>query len=288
MKTGIGWIGLGKMGMLMAQRLLKHGFTLSVYNRTPGKEEILVSQGAVVASSPEDMMRLTDIIIVMVTDDQATRDIITGNDGLLSSGINGKIIINMSTVSADVSKEMAVLCLQQKNHYLDAPVSGSLKQAENGELVIMAGGEEAVFDRVKPVFDILGKLSIRVGNTGAGNIAKLAVNVFLGIITQALSESLVYAKNNGIDTRDLLNIINSGAMSNAYVKIKGDAILQDKYQPAFALKHIVKDLKLAIDSGFHYPLGETAYETFRKAEFEFGEDDIISINRYISVRLDYH
>jgi 3-hydroxyisobutyrate dehydrogenase len=282
MKTKIGFIGLGKMGILMSQRLLGEGYPLSVYNRTKGKEEILVAGGAVAASSPKTMMGLCDIILLMVSDDMATRDIFTGNEGLLSSEIGGKIIINMSTVSAEISREMADLCLLQKNHYLDAPVSGSLKQAENGELVIMAGGEEDVFNKVKPIFGILGKLSLRVGNTGAGNMAKLAVNAFLGIMTLGLSESIVYAKRNGIDTHDLLNIINSGAMGNAYVKIKGDAILQEKFLPAFTLKHIVKDLRLASESGFQSPLGKTALETFQKAESEFGEEDIISIVKYIS------
>jgi 3-hydroxyisobutyrate dehydrogenase len=281
MKTKIGWIGLGKMGMLMALRLQKEGYPLTVFNRTRGREQALVSQGAVFAS-PAEMMELSDVIIIMVSDDEATREVFTGIDGLLSSGVAGKVIINMSTVSAEISREMADKCLRQNNHYLDAPVSGSLKQAENGELVIMAGGEESVFNEVKPILDKMGKLSILVGGTGSGSIAKLAVNALLGIITQGLSESIVYARKNGIDTHDLLNILNSGALSSPYLKIKGEAILLDKFQPAFSLKHIVKDLRLARDSGFNGTLGEAAFKTFSGAESDFGEEDIISVIKYIS------
>jgi 3-hydroxyisobutyrate dehydrogenase len=281
MDTKIGWIGLGRMGILMSQRLLKEGYQLTVYNRTKGKEESIVAQGAIAADSPSQVMLQSDVVILMVSDDQATRDVFTGKDGLLSAAKSGTVIINMSTVSADISIEMADLCRKTHNDYLDAPVSGSVKQAESGELVIMAGGEESVFHRVKPVLDKMGKLCIRVGETGKGNITKLAVNTLLGIITQGLSESIVYARNNGIDTHDLLSIINNSAMSNAYVKIKGDLVLEDKYLPAFALKHIVKDLRLARESGLKTPLGEAAYKTFLDAQSEFGEEDIISIIKEI-------
>ena len=142
------------------------------------------------SSSPAQLIQQTDVVIIMVSDDQAVRDIFTGNSGLISSGTSEKIIINMSTVSPEISKEMAELCLKHAIHYLDAPVSGSVKQAESGELVIMAGGEEDVFNEVKPLLDQLGKLAIRVGDTGAGNLAKLAVNTLLGIISQGLSESV--------------------------------------------------------------------------------------------------
>jgi 3-hydroxyisobutyrate dehydrogenase len=277
MKQEIGWIGLGRMGIPMSMRLLKGGYPLTIYNRTKGKGEMLASQGAKVAISPSQLLQQTNIIVIMVSDDKAIREIFTGADGILSAGESDKIIINMSTVSPEISKEMSFLCLKQSIYYLDAPVSGSVKQAESGELVIMAGGDETIFIKVKPILDHLGKLTIRVGDTGAGNVAKLAVNTLLGIISQGLSESVIFARNNGIETQDFLNIINNGAMSSAYLKIKGDAILQNRFQAAFALKHIVKDLRLAKESGLNTPLGETAYKTFKEAESEFGEEDIIAI-----------
>jgi len=259
MKTRIGWIGLGTMGTPMSQRLLKAGYPVSVYNRTSGKADQLISQGADVALSPEQLMKQTDVIIIMVSDDKAIKDIFEAKNGLLKSGLRDKIIINMSTVSPEISKEMAGKCLQQANHYLDAPVSGSLKQAESGELVIMVGGDVNDFTAVKPILDVLGKLTIRVGESGAGNTAKLAVNTLLGIMSQGLTESIVFARENGIETQDLLNIIHNSAMGNTYFKIKGDAILQNNFRPAFALKHIAKDLRLARACGLDTPLGETIY-----------------------------
>ena len=281
MNAKIGWIGLGKMGIPMSQRLLKGGYPVTVYNRTKGKDEVLLSQGATVALSPTQLMEQTDVVVIMVSNDQAIREIFTDNNSLLSSGISGKIVINMSTVSPGISKEMAELCRQQGNHYLDAPVSGSVKQAESGELVVMVGGEEAVFQQVKPILDQLGKLSIHVGEYGAGNITKLAVNTLLGIISQGLSEVIIFARDNGIETQDLLNVIHNSAMGNVYMKIKGNAILQNNFQAAFALKHIAKDLRLAKESGLNTPLGETAYKTFQEAETDFGEEDIIAVIKKI-------
>lgn len=277
MNRNIGWIGLGRMGIPMSLRLLKAGYKLIVYNRTGGKDTLLITAGAISAGSPARVIENSDIIILMVSDDKAVRDVFTGKDGLLNDKPVNKIIINMSTVSPVISREMDVLCREQSIEYLDAPVSGSVKQAENGELVIMAGGDETVFQKVKPILDKLGKLAVRVGAIGAGNYAKLAVNTLLGIISQGLSESVIFARENGIDPHDLINIINNGALGSTYIRIKGEAILSDNYTPAFALKHIVKDLYLARDSGLKTPLGETAYRTFLKAEPEFGEEDIIAI-----------
>lgn len=262
----------------MALRLSGAAYPLIVYNRTKGKEEPLTAKGASVASSPAELIKKADIVIMMVSDDNAARELFTGGYGLLQpEGLGGKIIINMSTVSSTISMEMAGLCHQKGLHYLDAPVSGSVKQAQNGELVIMAGGEEEIFRKAKPVFDQLGKLAVYAGKTGSGNTMKLAVNVLLAIISQGLSESVIFCKNNGLEIGDLLNVIQNSALGNVYMKIKGEAILQNNYQAAFALKHIVKDLRLARDAGFNTPLGATALDSFAKAEPSLAEEDIISV-----------
>jgi len=276
-KTTIGWIGLGRMGIPMSKRLMNEGFRVMVYNRTKGKEAAFLGKTVSVSSSPADLITQNEVVIVMVSDDRAIQEIFTRKDGLLSAEVSGRIIINMSTVSPDISKKMATLCLRQGSQYLDAPVAGSVKQAETGTLVVMAGGEEAAFQRVKPILEHLSKLVLRVGGTGAGNNAKLAVNTLLGIMSQGLAEVVLFAQQKGIETEDLLNIIGNSAMGNVYLKIKGDAILSDNFQPAFALKHIVKDLHLASQSGLKSPLGETALKTFQEAEGEFGEEDIIAV-----------
>ena len=284
MNTTIGWIGLGTMGIPMSKRLLEAGYPVMVYNRTRGKENAFSEHSVTVVSSPAELIRQTGIVIIMVSDDNAIREIFTGTSGLLSAGVKDKIIINMSTVSPEISREMAAICLEQGNQYLDAPVSGSVKQAETGTLVVMVGGEEDVFQQAKPVLDHLSKLTLRVGSYGAGNSAKLAVNALLGIMSQGLAEVVLFAQSNGIVTDDLLNIINNSAMGNTYLKIKGDAILQNNYKAAFALKHIAKDLRLARQSGLNTPLGETVLNTFQDAEAEYGNEDIISVIKKIGVR----
>ena len=277
MKPTIGWIGLGTMGIPMSKRILEAGYPLQVYNRTRGKEIAYSGQIIPVAPTPSDLIQHTGMIVIMVSDDTAIRDIFTGPEGLLSAGVSDRIIINMSTVSPEISREMAGLCLEQGNQYLDAPVSGSVKQAETGTLVVMVGGEEAAFEQAKPVLDLLSKLTLRVGNTGAGNSAKLAVNTMLAIMSQGLAEVVLFAKDNAIQPDDLLNIIGNSAMGNVYMKIKGDAILQSNYRAAFALKHIAKDLRLARQIGLKSPLGVTVSKTFQDAEAEYGDEDIISV-----------
>ena len=273
----IGWIGLGNMGIPMAAQLLKASYPVTVYNRSTEKESALTAMGAAVAESPEALSRESDVVIVMVTDDQAITAVFEGEKGLIHGQIDGKVIINMSTVSPAISKKMDELCKLQNCRYLDAPVSGSVKQAETGQLVIMAGGAKSAFEEVKPIFDVLGKLSKWVGDTGAGNIAKLAINSLLALYTQGLAETILFASEKGIQPADLLELIGNAAIGNVYTKIKGEAILNDDYKAAFALKHIVKDLRLARDEGISSPLAKTALSTYERAQAQYGEEDLVAI-----------
>lgn len=279
--TTIGWIGLGKMGIPMSGQLIKAGFPVTVFNRSKDKEENLKNMGATIASTPAELIQQTEIIIIMVSDDKAIEAIFSGEQGLLSAGTSDKIIINMSTVSPQISRKMANLCKIQGNNYLDAPVSGSVKQAEEGQLVIMAGGDDEIFQKVKPVLEKLGKLALHVGESGAGNTAKLAVNTLLAFHAQGLAEVITFANKNGISTNDLMTIINNSALGNVFGKIKGEAIINENYLAAFALKHIAKDLRLAKAEGLDSALGETSYKTFQEAEATFGEEDIIAVIKQI-------
>ena len=279
--TKIGWIGLGLMGSPMSQQLLKAGYPLTVYNRHKDKEAELKEQGAGTASTPKELLQQTDVVIIMVTDDKAIREIFTGENGLLSAGATDKIIINMSTVSPAINKEMADLCEQHGNHFLDAPVSGSVKQAETAQLVIMAGGEAKVFEKVKPILETMGKMVVNVGATGTGNAAKLAINTLLSFYTQGLAEAVILAKNNGIQPETLLNLLGNAAIANPYTKLKGDSIINNNFKAAFSLKNIVKDLQLSRDIGLNTPLGQTALKTFEDAQQQFGDEDLIAIYKYL-------
>ncbi|WP_343523880.1 NAD(P)-dependent oxidoreductase [Pedobacter sp.] len=279
--TKIGWIGLGNMGIPMAEQLLKAGYAVTVYNRSKDKETVLKEMGALSAETPKNLVSQTEVIILMVSDDAAIEQIFNGPEGLFSVEISGKVMINMSTVSPAISKEMATLCKEKGAQYLDAPVSGSVKQAETGQLVIMVGGDESAFEPVKPILEKMGKLVVRLGDTGVGNVAKLAINSLLALYTQGLAETVVFANQQGIKTEDLLNLLNNGAIANVFTKIKGDAIIADNYKPAFALKHIVKDLNLAKAIGLNSPLAKTTLQTFEAATTRYGEEDLIAVIKQV-------
>ncbi|AYL98595.1 NAD(P)-dependent oxidoreductase [Mucilaginibacter celer] len=277
----IGWIGLGKMGIPMSQHLVKAGYPLNVYNRSKDKEDAFKAQGIGSAASPAELIQHTDVVFVMVSDDKAIDDIFTGENGLLKPEVSGRVIINMSTVSPAISKEMAAKCIAQGNHYLDAPVSGSVKQAEDAALVIMVGGDATAFEQVKPILEKLGKLAMLVGDTGAGNTAKLAINTLLGIVAQGLAETVTLARQNGIDAEALTTLLNNSALGSPLIKIKGEAIVNNNFNAAFALKYIAKDLRLAKDMGADTPLAQTAYKTYQDAEAALGEEDIIAVIKHL-------
>ena len=282
MSTTIGWIGLGNMGTPMSQRLINAGYPVAVYNRNKEKETALKAAGATTAATPEQLIGQVEIVFTMVSDDQAIRDIFRGDNGLLKAGTTGKIFINMSTVSPGISKEIAAACEKQGSQYLDAPVSGSVKQAQEGQLVIMVGGNTAAFGQATTILQHLGRLVLRVGDHGAGNTAKLAMNLLLGFHAQGLAEATLFARTHGLRTEDFLNIFNNSAIGNVFGKIKGDAILQDNYKAAFALKLIAKDLRLAKAEGWKTPLAETTWQSFQQAEPGFGDLDIIAILQWLA------
>lgn len=281
-KINLGWIGLGNMGIPMVQRLIGAGHQVSVYNRTKGKEKLLNNDKIDAVSSPHELAINSAVIFIMVSDDRAVKEVFMGVNGLLNGESKDKIFVNMSTISPDTSREMELLCKQKGCSYLDAPVSGSVKQAEDGSLVIMVGGNKLAYEKVKPLLDSLGKLTLHLGPCGAGNSAKLAVNTLLGIITQGLAEVVLFAEQMNVNPEDLLNILANGAMGSPYIKIKGEAMLKENFQAAFALKHLAKDLRLANSCGLSSPLGKLAFNSFEAANTKgLGEEDVIAIKRYL-------
>ena len=283
-QTNVGWIGLGNMGRPMAQRLLAAGYRVGVYNRSLEKTAALGAIGATVAASPAAVLQAADVVFLMVSDDQAVRDLFTGPEGVLQAPVTGKLLINMSTVSPGISQEVAARSQAQGHTSLDAPVSGSVKQAESGQLVIMVGGEQAAFERAQPLLAHLGKLARYLGPTGNGNLAKLAMNTLLGFQAQGLAEALLFAQEHGLQTEDLLTLIANSALGSLFTQLKGEALLADNYQAAFALKLLAKDLRLARAEGLHTPLAEVVYLTFQQAEPALGEEDVMAVIKHLKRR----
>ncbi|MBX9889272.1 MAG: NAD(P)-dependent oxidoreductase [Flavobacteriaceae bacterium] len=274
----IGWIGLGNMGNPMVQNLLKASYNITVYNRSKDKESPLIALGASSATSPAELIKTCDVVITMLSNDAAVKEVFENKNGLLATKNPGKLIINMSTVAPETSRYLAEKCLENELNFIDAPVSGSVKPAQDGTLVILVGTSKANFEIAKPIFDILGKIAIHVGEAGVASSAKLAINYLLGLNLQGLAETILFAEQNGVAKEDMLSIINEGACGNGITKIKGPSIINDAYPAAFALKHLVKDLGLAKDAGLDSPLIHPLYDSYFSAQQEgLGEQDVMAI-----------
>lgn len=281
----IGWIGLGNMGNPMVKNLVKAGFNVTVYNRSAQRSvELSKTINISIAESPAALVKTSDVIITMLSNDDAVKSVYEGENGIFSAAPDKNLIaIDMSTVSPEHTLSLAALCREKGIAYLDAPVSGSVKPAEDAQLVIMVGGEKAVYEQVKPIFDALGKLSIHLGENGKANVAKLAVNLFLGIVTQGLAEAVVFAEKNGLPADQLLPIINAGAIGSGLTKLKTDNIIHKDFKAAFALKLLAKDIGLATASGMDTPIGKSLAATLKGAvDAGHGEEDMIAVLKYLS------
>ena len=279
----IGWIGLGNMGTPMSKNLLKAGFAVKVYNRSKDKLQPLIEAGATVASSISELISSCDLIITMLSNDAAVKEVYEGPGGLLSAHHPGKLVIDMSTVSPETSRSISAACAKQSVEFLEAPVSGSVKPAQDGTLIILVGGKPENYERAKPVFDKLGKLALLLGGPGIGSSAKLAINYLLGLNLQGLAETVLFAEQQGVAIADMLTIINEGACGNGITKLKSTSILQDNYPAAFALKHLVKDLRLAKETGLDSPLIAPLYNSYLAAqESGLGEEDVMAIKKWLT------
>jgi 3-hydroxyisobutyrate dehydrogenase len=282
MKGRIGWVGLGKMGLPMVRNLLNAGFDVTVYNRTRAKAELLAERGAKIASSPARLAAEVDTVITMVSDDAALEEVLFGVDGVYEGAHAGQTIVDMSTVAPGTSRRAAARFREKDVAYLDAPVSGSVKPATEGTLVILVGGEREVYEKHLPVFDVLGKQSFLFGPNGKGSEAKLVINLMLGLTLQAFSEALVLGEKLGLDREMLLQMVGTTAVSSPIVSLKTENIREDNYAAAFALKHMSKDFGLALEAAHDVeavlPATAAAHQTFLAAKANgLGEQDIIAI-----------
>jgi 3-hydroxyisobutyrate dehydrogenase len=284
-KLNIGWIGLGNIGTPMVKNLIKAGFGVTVYNRTASKSAALSKEMKVtVAASPAELVESSDVIITMLSDDEAVKQIYEGENNIFSAQRDKELtMVDMSTVSPETTKYLAGLCAAKGISYLDAPVAGSIKPAEEAQLVIMVGGEEKIYEKVKPVFDAMGKMSVYLGENGKANVAKLSINLMLGIVAQGLAEAVVFARKNGLDAEQLLPLINASAVGSGVTKMKTDNIINNDYKAAFSLNLLHKDIRLAVENGMDTPAGQSLYHTLQAAkEKGYEDEDMISLLKYLS------
>lgn len=276
-KSRIGWIGLGHMGVPMARNLIAAGYKLALYNRTPGKTDGL---DASIASSPADLVRQSDIVITMLSDDASQESVLFGKEGVFSAARTGLTVINMGTVSPQASRSTAQRLGEAGVDVLDAPVSGSVKPAQDGTLVILVGGDTGVLARCQPLFDILGKRTFHFGGHGQGSVAKLAINMMLGMTLEALAESVLFGEAGGLDRATLLEMIGETACASPIVKLKLPGLKSDSYPAAFPLKHMAKDFRLALaeSAELRIPAGRATAASFAAAESQgLGDSDVMAV-----------
>ncbi|MDT3402531.1 NAD(P)-dependent oxidoreductase [Mucilaginibacter terrae] len=282
-KQKIGWAGLGNMGNPMVKNLLKAGYPVEVYNRTRQKEQEVIEAGAKSAAGLQELAAGNDLVFVMVSDDAVSKEIFSSEDGLLAGDVAGKLFINVSTVSPETSRHLDEQCRVKGAGFLEAPVSGSVKPAQDGTLIMLVGGNAEAFEKAKPALDVLGKMSVLLGAVGTGASAKLAVNYFLALNVQGLAEAVQFAQTNGVKPEDMLNIINEGAVGSAITKLKTPSILSGQFPAAFALKHMAKDLRLAKEQKLISPLSTPVYESFKAAQEQgLGDEDLMAVYKYLA------
>jgi 3-hydroxyisobutyrate dehydrogenase len=256
----VGFIGMGHMGSAMARRLLDAGYPLTVFDRTPGHAAPLTQQGASVAQSPAELAARSDVVMLCVTDDAAQEQVTLGPDGALAGVRTGATIIDLSTVSPGASRRLAQAAHEHGVKVLDAAVSGSVPQVEQGSLVIFVGGEPEAFERCRPLLEVLGKSIFHMGPTGNGTTMKLVANTLLGLGMQALAEAIALGERTGLEKRLLLDVLEQTAVLTPGQKAKLANVEREEYPTQFALSLIHKDLRLVLDEAYaaSVPMPSTA------------------------------
>lgn len=271
-----GFLGLGIMGREMAGNLLKAGNTIHVWNRTSARCDTLEKLGAIPELSPAEVVSACDITFAMVSDPAASRDLCFGEQGVLSAMTAGKAYVEISTIDPETSLEINEAIEAKGGHYLEAPVSGSKKPAADGMLVFLCAGDKSLYQEARPAFQIMGKRSFYFGEVGQGARAKLLNNMIMGTMMVALAEGIALAAQVGLDPARLLEVLSEGAVANPMFALKGPLMVGSNFSPAFPLKHMHKDMRLALEMGpgLHQslPTAAAACSTFAKA-LDSGDGD---------------
>lgn len=278
-----GFLGLGIMGEAMAGNLLRAGHELIVWNRTGHKCQPLVNAGARQAQSPAEVVAAAPVTIAMLADPEAAKEVALGASGVLSNIPAGHAYVDMSTVDPATSQEIGRAVVRQEGRFLEAPVSGSKVPAQQGQLVIMTAGDESLYQQIKEdVLAVVGKASFFLGEVGQAARMKLIVNMVMGGMLASFCEGLRLAQNSDLPMDDLLAIFDAGALANPMFHIKGQNLLEGRTDPHFPLKHMQKDMRLAVGLGdsCQQPLhtSAAANECFKMAlQQGWGDSDMASL-----------
>jgi len=269
----VAFLGLGIMGRPMAANLVKAGHEVTVWNRTPGKDV----EGARSALSPAEAARGAEVVWMCVSDTQAVENVLFGPQGVEESLTEGMTIVDSSTISPSATRAFAERVRARGVQYVDAPVTGSKTGAESGTLIFIVGGEETAIERLKPLFAAMGKQFFRMGETGKGHAAKLAMNLQIALIYEGFAEGLTLATKLGVDAATLLPLVQASMVRSGVVEYKAPFVLKRDFSANFPLRLMHKDIRLALDAArearIKLPALETVEEVYEMAT-EDGNGDL--------------
>ena len=249
----VAFIGLGVMGGPMAGHLARAGHHVTVYNRTAARAEAWVAQhtaeglSAAMALTPRDAAQQADIIFLCVGNDDDLRSVVLGADGALAGLRAGGLLVDHTTASADVARELAALTAAQGGQFIDAPVSGGQAGAVNGVLTVMCGGDAAAFDTMKPVAMAFSRAITLLGESGAGQLAKMVNQICIAGLVQGLSEAIAFGQNASLDMTQVLDVIGKGAAQSWQMDNRGKSMVSGQFEFGFAVDWMRKDLGLVLD-----------------------------------------
>lgn len=240
----IAYIGLGIMGRGMAANLLKAGYPVTVWNRTPERAQPLVDKGAQLASSPAAAARGADVIMYCLSDDAAVTDLLFGDGALIDAIAPGQVVIDMTTVHPNTSRMEAEAIAAKGGQFLDAPVFGSKNEAANGGLWIVIGGERALYERMLPILEVVSETTHYMGGTAMGASMKLVGNLVVAFQLEALGEAMVLATKAGLNAQDVLGVLHVTDFKSPIFDGVGNALINRDFETFFALKLMLKDANL--------------------------------------------
>jgi 2-hydroxy-3-oxopropionate reductase len=252
MAEKIGFIGTGIMGAPMARNLMEDGYELVLFNRTTEKAEEVAGDGATVVGNPREVAESCDVVVLMLPDSPQVEEIVEGEDGVLEGLKEGALIVDMSTISPVVTRELAEKIEERGASMLDAPVSGGEPGAQQGTLAIMVGGGEEDFERARPLLEVMGDAITHVGPTGAGQTAKAANQIVVAVTLEGISEALVLASKAGVAPEKILEAISGGLAGSNVMEAKKENFLEHDFEPGFRVDLHHKDLGIALATGREY------------------------------------
>jgi len=290
----LGFIGIGSMGRPIARRLLQAGYKVSVYNRDRSKAEALVGHGAVVANSIAELASNTDVILSCLANDDAVQNVYAGPEGVFANVRPGTVVMEMSTVNPETSRELYKLGAARAVSLLDLPISGSTPAAEQGTLTLFAGGDEKIFHNAEPIFRAVAQQYFYLGPSGSGTTMKLVVNTLLGVGMQAIAEAVALGQKVGLNRDRLFDVLSHTAVIAPAHAGKLAKVARNDYTPQFAIRLMNKDFRLILETAARIqvpmPVTAAAFQINTAEAANSTEEDFSAVIRLAEnlARLDSH